>query len=258
MDPSQPEPEPEYEDVSPEGARHPAGDILVVDDDRDIARLARAYLEQAGFRVRTAYDGEAALHAIRRQRPDLLVLDLMMPGRDGWSLTRLLRADESLADLPIVMVTARIADEDKIDGLELGADDYITKPFNPRVLVARVKAVLRRGATAVAGRTVTVLRWGALALDSAAHTVHLHGELVDLTPTERMLLEAFLRHPGQAMTRTQLIESALGHGYEGMERTLDTHIKNLRRKLEADPTQPQMIQTVFGVGYRMPRPGETP
>jgi two-component system alkaline phosphatase synthesis response regulator PhoP len=226
-------------------------DILVVDDDRDIVRLSCAYLEQAGFRVRTAYDGETALHAIRRQRPDLLVLDLMMPGRDGWSLTRLLRAEASLADLPIVMVTARVADEDKIDGLELGADDYITKPFNPRVLVARVKAVLRRGGAVGTAATATKLRWGALVLDSAAHTVHLHGKAVDLTPTERRLLEAFLRHPDQAMTRTQLIESALGHAYDGMERTLDTHVKNLRRKLEADPAQPRMIETVFGVGYRL-------
>jgi two-component system alkaline phosphatase synthesis response regulator PhoP len=223
--------------------------ILVVDDDTGIVRLVRSYLEQAGFEVLVAYNGETALHTIRRDHPDLLILDLMLPDRDGWEITRLVRADEHLAALPIIMLTARVEDTDKIVGLELGADDYITKPFNPQEVVARVRALLRR---AIGGPIQPqVLRVGELTLDLNRHHVTLAGEAVDLTPTEFNLLRVLMLSPGHAFTRLELIEKGLGYAYGGMERTLDSHMKNLRRKLEADPANPNYIQTVYGVGYRL-------
>ncbi len=224
--------------------------ILVVDDDKEIVRVLKAYLTQEGFDVLTAYDGERALHAIRRERPDLVVLDLMLPGRDGWDITRILRGDENLASIPIIMLTARVDDTDKIVGLELGADDYITKPFNPREVVARVKAVLRR-ATGAAQVRPRVLRVGDLEMDLDKHEVTLQGRPLDLTPTEFALLQAFMEHPGHAFTRLELIEQALGYVYDGMERTIDSHVKNLRRKIEPDPKHPTYIETVYGVGYRL-------
>ena len=224
--------------------------ILVVDDDKEIVRVLKAYLTQEGFDVLTAYDGETALHAIRRERPDLVVLDLMLPGRDGWDITRILRGDENLASIPIIMLTARVDDTDKIVGLELGADDYITKPFNPREVVARVKAVLRR-ATGAAQVRPRVLRVGDLEMDLDKHEVTLQGRPLDLTPTEFALLQAFMEHPGHAFTRLELIEQALGYVYDGMERTIDSHVKNLRRKIEPDPKHPTYIETVYGVGYRL-------
>lgn len=222
--------------------------ILVVDDDPQIARLVRTYLEQSGYEVLTAHNGEDALHAMRRDKPDLVVLDLMLPDRDGWEITRIARQDPALRDLPIVMLTARIEDADRIVGLEMGADDYIGKPFNPREVAARVRAVLRRaGGGLPAGR---VLRSGDIALDIDAHSLTVNGKAVDLTPTEFELLKAFMEQPGRAWTRMDLIERALGYAYAGMERTLDSHIKNLRRKIEADPAAPVFIETVYGVGYR--------
>lgn len=222
--------------------------ILVVDDDPQIARLVRTYLEQSGYEVLTAHNGEDALHAMRRDKPDLVVLDLMLPDRDGWEITRIARQDPALRDLPIVMLTARIEDADRIVGLEMGADDYIGKPFNPREVAARVRAVLRRaGGGLPAGR---VLRSGDIALDIDAHSLTVNGKAVDLTPTEFELLKAFMEQPGRAWTRMDLIERALGYAYAGMERTLDSHIKNLRRKIEADPAAPVLIETVYGVGYR--------
>ncbi len=227
--------------------------ILVVDDDPQIVRLVRSYLEQAGYVVLTANDGEAAIHTLKRERPDLVVLDLMLPKRDGWAVTRWLRSQETLAATPLLMVTARIADEDKLLGLELGADDYLTKPFNPREVVARVRAILRRAA----GTPVTahLLQAGGLRLDVDAHTLQVDDQPVDLTPTEFALLRALLEAPNHAFTRAELIEKALGYTYAGFDRTLDSHIKNLRRKIEADPAQPRYIETVFGVGYRL-REGE--
>jgi two-component system alkaline phosphatase synthesis response regulator PhoP len=223
--------------------------ILVVDDDKQIIRLLQAYLERAGYLVLTAADGETALHTIRRERPDLVLLDLMLPDRDGWQITRLVRQDEYLAALPIVMLTARVEDSDKIVGLELGADDYVTKPFNPQEVVARVRAVLRR----VAGGPVTphVLQVGELRLDLDRHYVTLQDKLIELTPTEFDLLHVLMKQPGHAFTRLELVEQGLGYSYEGMERTLDSHIKNLRRKLEPNPGQPVYIETVYGVGYRL-------
>jgi DNA-binding response OmpR family regulator len=223
--------------------------ILVVDDDHEIARLVGAYLAQAGFQVTTAYAGATAMRAVRAERPDLLVLDLMLPDQDGIEIARALRADPVTASLPIIMLTARVDDTDRIVGLELGADDYITKPFNPRELVARVRAVLRR-ATGPSAPTRR-LQQGALLLDLDAHRASLAGEPLDLTPSEFELLALLLRNPGHAFTRTELIEQGLGYSYAGLERTVDSHIKNLRRKIERDPLAPPLIETVYGIGYRL-------
>ena len=223
--------------------------ILVVDDDTEIVRLLRAYLERAGYQVLSAYDGQTAMRIIRGDRPDLVVLDLMLPDRDGWEITRIIRADKTLAHTPIVMLTARVEDSDKIVGLELGADDYITKPFNPQVVVAHVKAVLRRASGELT--PPHQLRIRDIIMDLDRHEVTLAGELVDLTPTEYQFLGALLEHPEHVFTRLELIESALGYSYEGLERTVDSHIKNLRRKIEPDSSRPTYIHTIYGVGYRL-------
>lgn len=222
--------------------------ILVVDDDKQIVRLVKAYLEESGFQVFVAYDGDSAIHMARREGPDLLILDLMLPGRDGWEVTRVMRADPALSHLPIIMLTARIEDTDKIIGLELGADDYITKPFNPREVVARARAVLRRAGAAPP--PTNILRVGPLALDPDRHEFTANGKPVEVTPTEFEFLRALMENPGRAFTRLELIEKALGYTYEGMERTADSHIKNLRRKLET-ATSAHLIETVYGVGYRL-------
>jgi two-component system alkaline phosphatase synthesis response regulator PhoP len=223
--------------------------ILVADDDREIVRLVRAYLEQAGYEVLGAYDGEMALHILRREHPDLVVLDLMLPFRDGWDVTRVVRGDPDLAATPIIMLTARVEDQDKIVGLELGADDYVTKPFNPRELMARVRAVLRR--TRGEPASPRVIHAGQLTIDLDAHVVELDDQPVHLTPTEFALLQALAEHPGHALTRLELIEKGLGYSYEGLERTVDSHIKNLRRKLGGIDADADLIETVFGVGYRL-------
>jgi two-component system alkaline phosphatase synthesis response regulator PhoP len=228
--------------------------ILVVDDDKQIARLIASYLEEAGFAVLTAYDGETAMHAIRREHPDLIVLDVMLPGRDGMEITRWLRADPKVATTPILMLTARVEDVDKILGLELGADDYLTKPFNPREVLARVRAILRRAGGGL--NQPQIMQIGGLRLDIDHHFVSVAGQAVDLTPTEFTLLQTLMENPDHAFTRTELIEKALGYTYEGMERTLDSHVKNLRRKIEADPAEPHYLETVFGVGYRLRRNGQ--
>lgn len=223
--------------------------ILVVDDDREIVRLLQAYLEQNGYQVFTAYDGERALHVLRHERPDLVVLDLMLPDRDGWEVTRIVRSDPNLASTPIIMLTARVEDHDKIVGLELGADDYVTKPFNPREVVARVRAVLRRAHEELT--SPRVIRAGELAIDLDAHQVQVGDQPVHLTPSEFGLLRALVEQPGYALTRSQLIEKGLGYNYEGLERTVDSHIKNLRRKLEEAGVASDLIETVFGIGYRL-------
>ena len=227
--------------------------ILLVDDDHEIVRVLKAYLEQANFQVLTAYDGETALHTIRHDRPDLVVLDLMLPDRDGWEITRQLRADDQWSALPIIMLTARVEDTDKIIGLELGADDYITKPFNAREVVARIRTVLRRSQNRGTAAPSRVLRNGNLALDVHRHELRIDDEPVDLTQPEFKLLQMFMENTGYAFTRIDLIEQALGYSYEGMERTLDSHIKNLRKKIEPDPKNPTFLQTVYGVGYRFER-----
>ncbi|MGQ9905048.1 MAG: response regulator transcription factor [Anaerolineae bacterium] len=226
-----------------------AARILVADDDPQITRLVRSYLEQAGFQVLTAADGEQALHVIRHDRPDLAVLDVMMPKRDGFELVRLLRADPHLSSLPILMLTARVEDSDKLHGLDLGADDYLTKPFNPSEVVARVRALLRRASGALRPSPIIEIR--GLRIDLEQRQVSVAGRAVELTPTEFDLLRVLMQHPNRAFTRGELIDAALGYVYEGFERTIDSHVKNLRKKIEPDPSNPVYIETVFGVGYRL-------
>lgn len=221
--------------------------ILVVDDDKEVVRLMRAYLEQAGYEVLVAYDGDTAVHILRRDKPDLLLLDLMLPDRDGYDITRLVRADPTLAGIPIIMLTARVEDTDKIVGLEMGADDYVTKPYNPREVVARVRARLRGQPAA----PPQILRVGDLEMDVERHEVKVNGRLIDLTPTEFNLLRVMMQQAGYVFTRSELISKGLGLDYEGLDRTLDSHIRNLRQKIEPDPRQPIYILTVYGVGYRL-------
>jgi DNA-binding response OmpR family regulator len=221
--------------------------ILVVDDEPKIADLARDYLEHAGFAVRTAADGEAALIAVRRDRPDLVVLDLGLPGLDGLDVTRAIRRD---SNLPVIMLTARDDELDKLLGLELGADDYLTKPFSPRELVARVRAVLRRVDSAAEPDASALIRAGDLTLDLPRMRADLGARTIDLTPTEFALLAAMARQPGRIFTRSQLLDAVHGVAFESYERAIDTHIKNLRRKLEPDPRRPIHVLTVYGVGYR--------
>lgn len=225
-----------------------ANRILVVDDDRKIVRLVQSYLQQAGMIVLTAFDGDEALQVIRRERPDLIVLDIMLPGQDGWSIARWLRADAYLAKTPILMLTARVEDTDKIYGFELGTDDYLTKPFNPEELVARVKAILRRAHSEP--QPSRILQIGSVKLDIDQHTLAAKDQSIPVTPTEFALLRALMEYPGHTFTRAELIERALGYTYDGMERTLDSHIKNLRKKIESDPANPNCIETVYGIGYR--------
>ncbi|MEZ4678661.1 MAG: response regulator transcription factor [Caldilineaceae bacterium] len=225
--------------------------ILVVDDDRSIVKVVRGYLEQAGFDVLVAFNGEGALHMLRSERPDLLVLDLMLPDRDGWEITRIVRGDQTLGQTPIIMLTARVEDTDKIVGLELGADDYITKPFNAREIVARVRSLLRRAQYGQTPNVSQQLRNGTIVLDPDQRIVTVNGNAVDLTRTEFTLLQLLMSSAGHTFTRDELLEKSMGYAYEGMGRTLDTHISNLRKKVEPDAGSPTYIQTVYGVGYRM-------
>ena len=223
--------------------------ILVVDDEARIVELARDYLEHAGFAVLTAADGPSALALARTRNPDLVVLDLGLPGLDGLDVTRQLRTGERTAALPIVMLTARDDELDKLLGLELGADDYLTKPFSPRELVARVRAVLRRADRPVgAGDVISV---GDLTLDVPRMRTEVAGRTVDLTPTEFTLLATLARQPGRIFTRSQLLDALHGIAFESYERAIDSHVKNLRRKLEPEPRQPRYVLTVYGVGYRL-------
>lgn len=230
--------------------------ILVVDDDREVVRLMRAYLEQAGYEVLVAYTGESAMHSLRREHPDLVLLDLMLPDRDGWDITRAVRSDSQLAHTPIIMLTARVSDTDKIVGLEIGADDYVTKPYNPREVVARVRARLRVQQSAADAARNRVLRAGSVQMDIGRREVLVNGSPVSLTATEFEILRALLEQTGYVLTRGDLIRKALGGDFLGIERTLDSHIRNLRQKIEADPRNPQYIKTVYGVGYRF-ESGET-
>ena len=221
--------------------------ILVVDDDRKTADLIRLYLERERYRVLLAYDGQEALDRARRHAPALVVLDLMLTRVDGLDVCYLLRAESRV---PVIMLTARTAEEDKLAGLEVGADDYVTKPFSPRELVARVKAVLRRaGAEAEAERPPPIVA-GDLVVDLAAHEVRLRGETVRLTPREFRLLAVLAANPGYALSRAQLLERAFGLDYDGLERTVDVHLMNLRRKIEPDPKRPIYLVTVPAVGYK--------
>ncbi len=219
--------------------------ILVVDDEPKIVQLARDYLEHAGFRVLSAHDGKAALAVARFDKPDLIVLDLGLPEMDGLDVTRALRKN---SNVPIIMLTARAEEADKLIGLELGADDYITKPFSPKELVARVRAVFRRIDAAGIGRET--IRAADLTLDVPRLRATVGDRDVELTPTEFELLATLARQPGRIFTRGQLLDAVHGVAFESYERAIDAHIKNIRRKIEPNPRQPRYILTVYGVGYK--------
>jgi DNA-binding response OmpR family regulator len=219
--------------------------ILVVDDERKIAHLVRDYLENAGFRVVVAYDGKMAMAQFRYEQPDLVVLDLSLPEMDGIDVARAIRRERNT---PIIMLTARVEETDRIVGLELGADDYVTKPFSPRELVARVRAVLRRASDGEPPSPL--LRVHDLAIDVEKRTVDRGGEAIDLTTTEFDLLSVLAREPGRVFSRMELLDRVQGTAFEGYERTIDVHVKNLRKKLEPDPRRPTYILTVYGAGYR--------
>jgi two-component system alkaline phosphatase synthesis response regulator PhoP len=219
--------------------------ILVVDDETEIVKLARDYLERASFRVLSAGDGVTALAAARSERPDLVVLDLNLPGVDGLDVCRKLRQE---SDVPIIMLTARVEETDRLIGLELGADDYISKPFSPRELVARVRAVLRR--TGADTRQADILRVADLEIHLAGHRVTRGSELVVLSRIEFNLLVILAQHPGLTYSRAQLLERIHGYAFDGYDRSIDAHIKNLRRKLEPNPSEPIYVLTVYGVGYK--------
>ena len=221
--------------------------VLVVDDEPKIAQLARDYLEHAGFTVLTAGDGRTGLARAREGRPDLIVLDLRLPDIDGLDVTRELRKD---SPVPIIMVTARGEESDKLIGLELGADDYIVKPFSPKELVARVRAVLRRWQQA-RNAPGDMLRAGDLVLDTLRMRTTVDGRPVELSPTEFQLLAVMARFPGRVFTRSQLLDGLHGVAFESYERAIDAHVKNIRRKIEPDPRRPRYILTVYGVGYRL-------
>jgi len=223
--------------------------VLVVDDEPKIAQLARDYLEHAGFAVVTAADGPSAVHASRVRHPDLVVLDLGLPGLDGLDVIRAIRA---AGTTPIVVVTARDTELDKLLGLELGADDYVTKPFSPRELVARVRAVLRRSERAA--EPADRIAVGSLVLDVPRLQVALDGRSIDLTPTEFSILATMARSPGRVFTRSQLLDAVHGIAFESYERAIDAHVKNIRRKLEPEPGRPRYLLTVYGVGYRVAEP----
>ena len=219
--------------------------ILVVDDEPKIVKQARDYLEQRGYRVLEAGDGKTAMAQARHERPDLVVLDLNLPEMDGLDVCRALRRE---SDVPIIMLTARVDETDRLIGLELGADDYITKPFSPRELVARVRAVLRRVQGGV--RQPGLIRAGDLEIDLHGYRVSRGGEPIHLTRSEFNLLAVLAQHPGQTLSRAQLLDRVHGVAYEGFDRSIDAHIKNLRRKLEPDPAEPRYVLTVYGIGYR--------
>ncbi|MBK9053500.1 MAG: response regulator transcription factor [Chloroflexi bacterium] len=222
--------------------------ILVIEDERKTSELIQLYLHHNGYNTLMALDGRTGLEMARTHQPDLIVLDLMLPGLDGLDLCRILRAE---ANIPIIMLTARSTEDDKLLGLDLGADDYLTKPFSPRELVARVRTVLRRVGQRPGDEPVITLAWGALCLNISQHTVTLAEQPITLTPKEFRLLETLMREPGRVFNRVELLEKAFGLDYDGLERTIDVHIRNLRQKIEPHPNQPVYVQTVFGVGYRL-------
>jgi two-component system, OmpR family, alkaline phosphatase synthesis response regulator PhoP len=219
--------------------------ILVVDDKAELRTLLKQYLTQEGFEIVTASDGQEALFVARHEKPDLILLDIMMPEMSGFEF---IRAYSREADTPIILLTAKLDENDKVLGLELGADDYITKPFSPRELTARVRAVLRRMDKAEA--TQEILRLGEISLDRAGRILHVRGQPVDLTPSEFELLATLMAAPGRVFSRLEILDRLQGAAYEGYERTIDVHIRNLRTKIEPDPSNPRYIETVYGAGYR--------
>ena len=219
--------------------------VLVVDDDAKTAELVKLYLNRDGYRVLTAYDGIEALQMARENYPDLIVLDLMLPGIDGLEICRILRTE---SDVPIIMLTAKTTDQDKLTGLSLGADDYVTKPFSPRELAARVRTVLRR---LPGERGPAEIKHGDITVNFLKHEASLSGIPLNLTSIEFKILGVLAKEPGRVFSRAQLIEKALGYDFEGFDRTIDVHILNLRRKLERDPRKPGYIRTAYGAGYKL-------
>jgi DNA-binding response OmpR family regulator len=220
--------------------------ILIVDDEKRLVSLVQSYLAQEGYRVVTAYNGKDALPIAQKEKPDLIILDIMMPEMNGYDF---MRAHRSTSDTPIIMLTAKVDDDEKVIGLELGADDYVTKPFKPRELMARVRNVLRRAGKSEA--TAKTLRVSDITLDRDSREVQVADRSVDLTPSEFDLLAALMSAPGRVYSRLDLLDVIQGVRYEGYERTIDTHIKNMRAKIEPDPRNPRYIETVYGVGYRL-------
>lgn len=223
--------------------------ILIIEDEPELVKVLRSYLEKSGFEVLTAYRGDSGLAAWEQKRPDLIILDLNLPGMDGLDVAREIRRK---SNVPILMLTARVDEPDQLLGLELGADDYVNKPFSPRLVVARVRALLRRSQPGASAPEI--LRIADLQIDLQAYAVTRNEQNIELTPTEFSLLHTLAAQPGRAFTREQLIEMSQGGYYEGYERTIDAHIKNLRAKIELDPKKPKYVETVFGVGYRFAKP----
>ena len=221
--------------------------VLMVDDDKKTVELVKLYLNRDGYKVLTAYDGIEALRLARESRPDLIVLDLMLPGLDGLKVCRTLR-DES--DVPIIMLTAKTTEQDKLTGLELGADDYVTKPFSPRELAARIRAVLRRLPEEILQRGPAEIKHGEFTVNFLKYEASLAGRPLNLTPVEFKLLGVLVREPGRVFSRGQLLDKVLGYDFEGFDRTIDVHILNLRRKLEPEPSNPRYIKTTYGAGYK--------
>lgn len=223
--------------------------VLIIEDEVELVKILRMYLEKAGYTVFLATRGDQGLSLWEQNKPELLIIDLNLPGMDGLDVTRTIRKK---SDVPIIMLTARVEEMDRLIGLELGADDYISKPFSPREVVARVKAVLRRSSRSN-NEAAQRIEFGDLVIDIEGHRASRAGHLLDLTPTEFSILVALASQPGRVFSRLQLLEQSQGTAYEGYERTIDAHVKNLRSKLENDPHNPQCIETVFGVGYRFRR-----
>lgn len=224
--------------------------VLVVDDDVKTVELVRLYLNRDGYKVLVASDGLEALRVAREKHPDLIVLDLMLPGADGMSVCRDLRQD---SDVPIIMLTAKTTEEDRLAGLDCGADDYVTKPFSPRELAARVRAVLRRLPDESVPRGPSEISYDCITVNFIKHEAYIAGKMLNLTPVEFKLLGVFIREPGRVFSRAQLIEKVFGYDFNGFDRTIDVHILNLRRKLELDSTTPKYIKTIYGSGYKFVR-----
>ena len=225
-----------------------ASTVLIIEDDPHTVKLVGLYLSRDGYKVIKAADGLDGLRLAREARPDLVVLDLMLPRLDGIEVCRALRQE---SEVPIVMLTARVKEDDRLAGLDLGADDYVTKPFSPRELAARVRAVLRRTAREAAERGPERLEHGDITVDLASRLVHVGDKKVRLTPTEFRFLFMLMREPTRIFTREQIIDQVFGYDFDGFDRTVDAHVANVRRKIEADPGKPRYIRTVYGVGYRL-------
>lgn len=220
--------------------------VLIVDDDIKLADLLKIYFEKDGFAVLVAHDGNRALELIRDAKPDIVVLDIMLPAVDGWEVCRKARLE---SDVPIIMLTAKDEETDRLSGLEIGADDYVTKPFSPREVVARAKVILRRAYKGIV--KPELLKMGRVIIDVERHEVKRNGEFLELTPTEFKILELLASSPGRVFSRLQIVEQVQGYAFDGYERTIDAHVKNLRRKVEENPKEARYIQTVYGVGYKV-------